>query len=64
MLNLFLLISQIIQSAEAVDSTNCNSAKGLDPSPPTKECHGYNTKQSDGEAPVMLELLTFKLSAN
>ena len=34
------------QSAWAVEYTNCFSA----------ECPGYDTKQSDGEVPAMLEL--------
>ena len=42
------------QLAEAVEYTDRNSAEGLD-SPPN-ECPVYDTKQSDGEVPVMLEL--------
>ena len=42
------------QSAEAVEYTDCFSAEGLDP--PPNECPAYDTKQSDGEVPVMLEL--------
>ena len=40
------------QSAGAVEYTDCSSAVP----PPTNECPGYDTKQSDGEYPVMLEL--------
>ena len=40
----------IAQSAEAVEYTDWFR------SPPKKECPGYDTKQSDGEVPVMLEL--------
>ena len=41
------------QSAEAVEYTDCISAEGLD-SP--KECPGNDTKQSDGEGSIMMEL--------
>ena len=41
------------QSCGALESTDSFSAKGQD-SP--SECLAYDTKQSDGEAPVMLEL--------
>ena len=40
------------QSIGAVKYTDCFSAEGLDP---PNEYPGYYTKQSDGEAPVMLE---------
>ena len=43
----------IAQSAGAVEYTDCFSAEGLDP---PNECPGYDTKQSDGEVPAMLEL--------
>ena len=43
------------QSAEAVEYTDCTSEKGWDPSP--NECPRYDTKQSDGKVPVMLDLL-------
>ena len=36
----------------AVEHTDCISAGGVRPN----ECPGYDTKQSDGEVPVMLEL--------
>ena len=41
------------QSAGAVEYTDCTFNRGLRP-PPTNECSGYDTKQSDGEVPVML----------
>ena len=40
------------QLAGAAEYTNCISAEGLNYS---NECSGYDTKQSDGEVPVMLE---------
>ena len=40
------------QLAGAIEHTNCISAEGCDR---LKECPGYDTKQSDGESPVMLE---------
>ena len=43
------------QSARAVERTDCFSAEGYD-TPPPNECPWYDTKQSDGEIPVMLEL--------
>ena len=43
----------IALSAGAVEYTNCASAEGKDP---PHECPGYDTKQSDGEVPVMLGL--------
>ena len=43
----------IAQSAEAVEYTNCFSTEELDNLP--NKCFGYDTKQSDGEAPVILE---------
>ena len=47
----------IAQSAGAVEYTNCFSAEGND-SPPThtNKCIEYDTKQSDGEVPLMLGL--------
>ena len=42
----------IAQSAGAVEYTDSTSAEP----PPTNECHGYDTKQSDGEVPAVLEL--------
>ena len=41
------------QLAGAVEYTDCTSPGGVLPPP---ECPGYDTKQSDGEVPVMLEL--------
>ena len=38
----------------AVEYIDCTSAEGLHP--PTNEGTGYDTEQSDGEVPVMLEL--------
>ena len=43
----------LTQSAGAVEYTDSISAEGFD-SP--NECPRYDTKQSDGEIPVMLEL--------
>ena len=47
-------ISRVAQSARAVEYTDCISADGGKTLP--NECPGYDTKQSDGEVPVMLEL--------
>ena len=41
------------QSAVAAEYTDCISAEELDS---TNKCPGYETKQSDGDAPAMLEL--------
>ena len=38
---------EIAQLAAAIEYTDCN---------PSSECPGYDTKQSDGEVPVMLGL--------
>ena len=46
-------ISLFAQSAGAVEYTDCTSAEGQDP---PSECPGYDTKQSDGEVPAVLEL--------
>ena len=43
----------LAQSAWAVEYTDCISAQGQDP--PPNECPRYDTKQYDGEVPVMLE---------
>ena len=43
------------QSARAAEYTDCISAKFKHPPAPIK-CSGYDTKQSDGEAPIILEL--------
>ena len=42
-------------SAGAVEYTDCFSADGLY-SPIHHRCPGYDTKQSDGDIPAMLEL--------
>ena len=44
---------QIALSAGAIEYTDCFSADGQDP---LNECPGYNSKQSDDEALLMLEL--------
>ena len=49
----FLFVNVLAQSAWAVEYTDCISAEELDP---TNECPGYDTKPSDDEVPVMLEL--------
>ena len=51
--NLTEILKNMIQTAVAAEYTDCISAEGLN-SP--KESPGYDTKQSDGEATVMLEL--------
>ena len=45
--------NEFAQSAGPVEYTDCTSAEGKTP---TNEYPGYDTKQSDGEVPVMLEL--------
>ena len=45
----------------AVEYTDCFSAKEQNPS---KECPGYDTKQSNGEAPVMLEFWGMKSTSS
>ena len=45
---------KIAQLAGAVEYTDCTSAEGWDPHP--NEYPGYDTKQSNGEVPVMLGL--------
>ena len=40
--------------SRAVEYTDWTSAGGKNP--PLNECPGYDTKQSDGKAPVILEL--------
>ena len=49
-----ILRTLLAQSAGAVEYTDCTSAEGVR-SPPN-ECPGYDTKQSDGEVPAVLEL--------
>ena len=53
-LNTMVIKIQLAQSAGAVEYTDCFSAEGV--RPPPKECPRYDTKQSDGEVPVMLGL--------
>ena len=43
---------KISGSDGAVEYTDCNSAERYDS---TEACPGYDTEQSDGEVPVMLE---------
>ena len=50
--NNYSLENHIAQSAGAVEYTNCFSAEGKT----SNECPGYETKQTDGEVPVMLGL--------
>ena len=45
----------IAQSTEAVEYTDCTSEEGYEPLPHNK-CPKYDTKQSDGEVPVMMGL--------
>ena len=45
----------LAQSAGAVEYTAASLQRGKTP-PPRNECLGYDTKQSDGEVPAMLEL--------
>ena len=55
----FLSRIVIAQSAGAVEYTDCFSA-GVGKILPRNDCPRYDTKQSDGEAPVMLELWGMK----
>ena len=48
-----LLYTNFALLAGAVEYTNCFSAEEKDT---LNECPGYDTKQSDAEVPVMLEL--------
>ena len=48
-LNKNFLNNLIAQSAGAVEYTDCTSAEGV-----RNQCPEYDTKQSDGEVPVML----------
>ena len=50
----------LVQLAGAAEYTDCNSAEGLDS---FNEYPGYDTKQTDGDAPVMLELCGMSLSS-
>ena len=48
-----IIKKSIAQFAGAVECTDCSSAEGYDL---PNECPRYDTKQSDGEVPVMLGL--------
>ena len=51
---LLIIIENVMNKIHgAVEYADCISARG---NPPPDECPGYDTKQSDGEVPVMLEL--------
>ena len=49
--NIFYSDENLAWLAGAVEYTDCTSAEGQDP---TNEYPVYDTKQSDGEVPVML----------
>ena len=51
----------LAQSAEAVEHTDCISAKGKD-SP--SECLLYDIKQTDGKTPEMLELWVMRSTSS
>ena len=55
----FILIQYIAQSAGAVEYIDLISAEGYDA---RNENPGYDTKQSDGEASAMLELLGMRIT--
>ena len=48
-----MLLNTFAQSAGAVEYTDWPLQRGKTP---TNECTGYETKQSDGEVPAVLEL--------
>ena len=48
----YIIIKELPNDMKAVEYTDCFSAKRQDPHP-TNECPGYDTKQYDGEVPVM-----------
>ena len=50
---IFILKVYLAQSAGIVEYTDCTSAKVMIPA---NKCRGYDTKQSDCEIPVMMEL--------
>ena len=56
---MYLPTPPLVQSAGAVEYTNCTSAEGKTH---PNECHGYDTIQSDGEVPVMLELWRMQIT--
>ena len=43
----------VAQTAGGVEYTDCTPAEGY---PPPNECPAYDTKQSDGKVPAVLEL--------
>ena len=49
----WILVAQLARAVEYID---CISAEGEDLPHPPNECPRYDTKQSDGKIPVMLEL--------
>ena len=49
---MYIYLYIFVQSAGGVEYTNCTSAEEY----PPNECPRYDTKQFDGEVPVMLEL--------
>ena len=51
----YLKTLKFAQSAGAVEYTDGTTAEGRDP-PPTNKCPRYDTKQSDGKVPVMVDL--------
>ena len=52
-LSVLFLVAVISLPLGAVDYNDCTSADG---SPPSNECPGYDTKQSDGEVSAVLKL--------
>ena len=52
-MNLLIHTPAILQSAGAVEYTDCIFAQGY---PPPSKSPDYDIKQSDGEAPIMMEL--------
>ena len=50
----YILMKKFALSAAALKYSDGFSEGGLDPSP--NKCPGYNSKQYDGEVPVMLEI--------
>ena len=48
------------EKASAAEYTDFISAEGQDPS--HNECQGYDIKQSDGEAPIMVELWGMRIT--
>ena len=56
----FVINSCFVQSAGPVEYTDCTSAEGHDS--PHQRVSWYDTKQSDGEVPVMLELWGMRIT--